>query len=95
MVFAVDGSGNVYVADAGNTRIQKFTSDGIFISKWGSYGHGDDQFISILGLGVDGVGIVYVLDYLNNRIQKFTSDGLLFPNGMFGSVQVLLMIPLC
>ena len=34
-------SGNVYVADAGNHRIQKFTSSGGFIGKWGTYGTGD------------------------------------------------------
>ena len=33
---AIDSSGNVYVADYGNNRIQKFTSNGNFITKWGS-----------------------------------------------------------
>ena len=32
---AVDSSGNVYVADADNNRIQKFNSNGTFITKWG------------------------------------------------------------
>ncbi|KJU83437.1 conserved hypothetical protein, secreted, partial [Candidatus Magnetobacterium bavaricum] len=32
---AVDGSGNFYVADTHNHRIQKFSSDGKFIAKWG------------------------------------------------------------
>ena len=32
---ATDTSGNVYVADKGNNRIQKFTSNGTFITKWG------------------------------------------------------------
>ena len=31
----VDGSGNVYVVDSGNNRIQEFSSDGTFITKWG------------------------------------------------------------
>ena len=39
---AVDSSGNVYVADysigfTDNDRIQKFDSDGNFITKWGSW----------------------------------------------------------
>jgi tripartite motif-containing protein 71 len=33
---AVDSSGNVYVAELGNSRISKFTADGKFITKWGS-----------------------------------------------------------
>ena len=41
---AVDPSGNVYVADAYNNRIQKFTGSGAFITKWGSFGSGDGQF---------------------------------------------------
>ncbi len=37
----VDGDGNVYVTDRDNDRIQKFTSDGVFILKWGGLGSGD------------------------------------------------------
>jgi DNA-binding beta-propeller fold protein YncE len=33
---AVDEQGNVYVADNGNQRIQKFDSSGNFLLKWGS-----------------------------------------------------------
>ncbi|MFH0847040.1 MAG: hypothetical protein V1894_03145 [Chloroflexota bacterium] len=32
---AVDPAGNVYIADQYNHRIQKFTSNGTFITKWG------------------------------------------------------------
>ena len=41
---AVDSTGDVYVADSGNSRIQKFTPTGTFITKWGSLGTGDGQF---------------------------------------------------
>jgi DNA-binding beta-propeller fold protein YncE len=41
---AVDSSGNVYVADTYNHRIQKFDSDGNFITKSGTEGSGDVQF---------------------------------------------------
>jgi DNA-binding beta-propeller fold protein YncE len=41
---AVDRYGTVYVADSSNHRIQKFTSDGKFITKWGSEGSADGQF---------------------------------------------------
>jgi DNA-binding beta-propeller fold protein YncE len=30
---SVDGNGNVYVADTGNNRIQKFTSQGVFLTQ--------------------------------------------------------------
>jgi sugar lactone lactonase YvrE len=70
-----DSSGNVYVADTLNHRIQKFTSDGTFMSKWGSYGKGNGQFNTPYGVAVDSSGNVYVADNLNNRIQKFSSTG--------------------
>ncbi len=72
---AVDSAGNVYVADAGNSRIQKFDSTGDFVTKWGSQGSGDDQFTSPRSVAVDSSGNVYVADYANNRIQKFDSAG--------------------
>jgi DNA-binding beta-propeller fold protein YncE len=31
---ATDSSGNVYVADTYNHRIQKFSSNGVFLTKW-------------------------------------------------------------
>ena len=34
---AIDPSGNVYVADTNNNRIQKFTDNGTFITKWGQF----------------------------------------------------------
>src|SRR5919112_314603 len=37
---ATDTSGNVYVVDQGNLRIQKFDADGNLVTKWGSSGDG-------------------------------------------------------
>ena len=31
---AADSAGNVYVIDAGSDRVQKFTTDGIFVKEW-------------------------------------------------------------
>ncbi len=64
--------------DLGNaeTAVQKFTSNGTFITSWGSTGLSDGQFINPSGIGVDSKGYVYVADYgENNRIQKFDSNG--------------------
>ena len=72
---AVDSSGNVYVADAGNNRVEKFTSAGTFITAWGSFGSGNGNFSTSRGVAVDSSGNVYVADASNNRVQKFTSNG--------------------
>lgn len=72
---AVDFLGNVYVADSGNNRIQKFTNTGNFTTKWGSPGSGNGEFKTPSGLAVDSSGNVYVADTGNNRIQKFDSNG--------------------
>ncbi|MEC8960278.1 MAG: hypothetical protein VYE35_11160 [Chloroflexota bacterium] len=42
---AAASDGSVYVSDWFNHRIQKFTSEGVFVSKWGTEGTGDGQFI--------------------------------------------------
>src|SRR5205814_1918932 len=72
---AVDSSGNVYVADTLNHRIQKFTSAGNFLTAWGSHGSTNGQFGYPEGVATDGSGNVYVADTQNYRIQKFTSTG--------------------
>lgn len=68
---ATDLQGNVYVVDTGNHRIQKFTSNGKFLTKWGSFGSCDGLFNKPTGIAVDKEGNVYVVDNGNYRIQKF------------------------
>src|SRR5438270_863408 len=70
---ATDASGDVYVADVSNERVQKFDATGAFITKWGVGGTSDGQFQNPTGVATDGSGYVYVADYSNQRIQKFDS----------------------
>jgi len=72
---AVDSSGNIYVADTSNNRIQKFDSSGAFFTKWGVNGSGDGQFKFPYDVAVDSSGNVYVADFNKHRIQKFDSSG--------------------
>ncbi|MFC1799168.1 C13 family peptidase, partial [Thermodesulfobacteriota bacterium] len=74
---AIDPGGAVYVADTFNNRVQKFTLDGQFVTKWGGYGSDNGQFDRPVSIAVDSNGNVYVVDAYNSRIQKFT------PNGVF------------
>src|SRR5207253_5630265 len=68
---ATDASGNVYVADSGNHRIQKFDANGTFLTTWGMHGSADGAFLGLGGVATDASGNVYVSDAGNNRIQKF------------------------
>jgi DNA-binding beta-propeller fold protein YncE len=83
-MIATDLSGNVYVTDsqggysgAGHhNSVIKYTSNGVFVTQWGTYGSGSGQFSSPTGIAVDSVNnFVYVADLYNNRIQKFDTSG--------------------
>lgn len=76
---AVDTDGNIYVMDAGNSRVQKFDHNGRFLLMWGSQGAGDGQFSTSIpdegSVAVDADGNVYVGDSDNYRIEKFDRSG--------------------
>jgi tripartite motif-containing protein 71 len=59
------------VTDINNNHVQKFDSNGKFITKWGSPGSSDGQFKVPIGVIVDPSGYVYVVDAGNKRIQVF------------------------
>jgi tripartite motif-containing protein 71 len=62
----------VYVADSGNHRIQKFDSNGNFITKWGSMGRENGEFKYPKDISIDSSsGCIYIADTENNRIQVF------------------------
>jgi tripartite motif-containing protein 71 len=87
---AIDSQGDVYVMDAGNSRVQKFDRNGKFLLIWGSKGNGDGQFdLSMPDEGtiaLDNAGNVYVDDASNFRIQKFDAQGKFLAKwGSFGS----------
>jgi sugar lactone lactonase YvrE len=80
---AVDGSGNVYVADAGNSTIRKIAPGGTvttFAGIAGATGTSDGvgsaaRFNAPAGLAVDSAGNIYVADTNNNTVRKITSGG--------------------
>ncbi len=72
---AFDSTGNIYVVDGLNNRIQKFDSTGTYLSKFGSFGAGDGQFRNPTGIVIDSTGNIYITDSNNNRVEKFDSTG--------------------
>ena len=72
---AYDSSGKIYATDPVDHSVWKFNPDGSVVTKWGSYGSGNEQFDEPYGIAVNGTGYVYVADTSNNRVQIFSSDG--------------------
>jgi trimeric autotransporter adhesin len=81
MGVAVDGAGNLYIADAGDHRVRK-TSNGIIATVAGNgvAGFAGDnasaatsQLNSAVGVVVDAAGALYIADSGNNRIRKVSN----------------------
>ncbi|MFA5845195.1 MAG: SMP-30/gluconolactonase/LRE family protein [Coriobacteriia bacterium] len=72
---AVGSTGQVYVVDRYNHRVQRFTASGTFLAAWGSSGSGHGSFIEPDGIAIAPDGSVYVADSGNARVQKFTATG--------------------
>jgi len=78
----VDGTGNVYVGDAGNGRIRKITPAGAVTTFAGAGGSGYKDatgaaaiFNSPQSLALDGSGNLYVADSGNNVVRMITQAG--------------------
>src|SRR6266702_4395720 len=80
---AVDGSGNVYVADSSSSTIRKVTPAGVVTTLAGSAGVSGSadgtgsaaRFSYPESVAVDGSGNVYVADTYNYTIRKVTPAG--------------------
>ena len=80
----VDSSGDVYIADVGNSEIRKIDTSGTMHTvagtrSFGYSGDGGPATAAALnfptGVAVDGAGNVYVADNQNNRIRKIDTSG--------------------
>ncbi|HEX8071753.1 MAG TPA: hypothetical protein VF546_17515 [Pyrinomonadaceae bacterium] len=79
---ALDGAGNLYVADTGNNRIRKLTPDGAVttVAGDGAAGYADGaaaraRFDGPVGVAAGADGSVYVADTYNDRVRVVTAAG--------------------
>jgi tripartite motif-containing protein 71 len=69
---ALDGAGNIYVADNRNDRVMKFSAKGRFLKRIGLRGAEPQQMISPWGIAIHG-STLYVVDQGNYRIQRWST----------------------
>src|SRR5438034_3461142 len=81
---AVDGAGNIYIAEWSNHRVRKVSASGVIttIAGVGIAGFGGDggpatdaALNSPEGVAVDSAGNVNMADSFNNRIRKIDTSG--------------------
>jgi sugar lactone lactonase YvrE len=83
MGLAIDGVGNLYIADYGNNRVRRVDTNGVITTVGGSgvAGPGPGRVATKVkisapeGLAVDGRGNLYLSEFLHARVVKISRDG--------------------
>ena len=70
---AYDSSGNIYVVERDNDRIQKFNSSLVYQAKQGSFSR-TSAFYSPYGMFIDSSDNIYVADFTNQTTRKFNTS---------------------
>jgi len=66
---AVDGSGNLYIADTANNSVHKVATNGVITTLTG--------LVQPKGVAVDSFGNVFIADTVNNVVRKWATNGVL------------------
>ncbi len=81
---ALDGAGNLYIADTDNNRVRRVTRDGVITTFAGGGSSLNDNGPAVSvnlnspnGLAFDGTGNLYIADTFNRRIRKVTRTGVI------------------
>ncbi|MEV4869249.1 NHL repeat-containing protein [Streptomyces syringium] len=83
---ALDGKGNVYIADRSNQRVRRVGPDGVIttVAGDGTPGFGGDDGPATAAslnfphaMAVDGAGVLYIADDYNHRVRKVGLDGVI------------------
>ncbi|HEX5309360.1 MAG TPA: RHS repeat-associated core domain-containing protein [Solirubrobacteraceae bacterium] len=88
---AVDPSGNVWVSDTGDSRVEEFSAAGVYMSQFGHLGEGTGAMQEPMGIAFDSEGDLLVDDSENRRVEVFSSSGtykLQFGNSGTGKEQI-------
>ena len=72
---AVDARGRVLVADAGNHRIARFDTAGVFLGEFGGFGYEPNRFDRPTVVWSGNALATWVLDQGNARVVKYDLEG--------------------
>jgi tripartite motif-containing protein 71 len=86
---AVGSSGNLFIADSGNHRIEKFSPSGSLLASWGADRPGPYQFDGPRAVAVDADGNIYLADngviklsFTGQVLSRRTGGVLSYPRGL-------------
>jgi uncharacterized protein (TIGR03437 family) len=83
---ALDGAGNLFIADSGNLRIRRISATGVISTVAGNGSNGprgdggpavSAQLGDPWGVAADSAGNLYIADFGNNEIRKVTTAGVI------------------
>ena len=72
---AADASGNLYVVDSKENRVQVYDFSGSYIFSWGSGGDNSGEFNNPTDIAIDMNGRIFIADTGNKRVQVFNAVG--------------------
>ncbi len=75
----IDSHNRIYITDTGNKQIVVYTTDGKFLTKFGTAGMAEGEFDEPVGLALMGDNLLAVADTWNQRVQLFTIEGDIVP----------------
>ena len=64
-------TGDIFIVEWGNNRVQRFDSEGRFLASWGRAGRGVGELATPWDVTVDSTGRAYIADFGNDRVQVF------------------------
>jgi RHS repeat-associated protein len=70
----IDSSGNLWVVDEVNDRLEEISETGEYINEYGSKGSSNGQLSGPVSIAYDK-GNLYVTEAINDRVQEFSTEG--------------------
>lgn len=68
---ALDASGDIWVTDTGNDRVEEFNSTGHFLAQNGTPGSGSSQFSRPVSITAGQSGALWIVDGQDGRLQEW------------------------